>query len=163
MDLLPPTAPSLVFARETCRPYTVAQCNPMCPASMLCIVTLGSASDMLTLKCCGDKYTSQLHISGHSVYQCCTGYGQERSHILANIQRIGNKHYMKVWIWFQIWTYMLYTCTYYETKVRILTYITLLFYRLLLIIVKCFTVIRFLLVVNHAKLFREKVIFKNML
>ena len=60
----------------------------MCPASMLCIlvVTLGSASDMLTLKCCGNKYTSQLHISGHLVYQCCTGHGQEGSHVVANIQ-----------------------------------------------------------------------------
>ena len=53
----------------------------MCPASMLCIVTFGSASDLLHLQCCGNKYTSQLHISGHLVYQCCTGHGQE-----ANIQ-----------------------------------------------------------------------------
>ena len=58
----------------------------MCPASMLCIDTLGSASDMLTLKCCGNKYTSQLHISGHLIYQCCTGHGQEGSHVGANIQ-----------------------------------------------------------------------------
>jgi len=41
---------------------------------------------MLTLKCCGNKYTSQLHISGHLVYQCCTGHGQEGSHVVANIQ-----------------------------------------------------------------------------
>ena len=65
----------------------------MCPASMLCIVTLGSASDMLTLKCCGNKYTSQLHISGHLVYQCCTGHGQEGSHVVANIQADWQKTY----------------------------------------------------------------------
>ena len=58
----------------------------MCPANMLCIVTLGSASDVLTLKCCGNKYASQLHISGHLVYQSCTGRGQEGGHIVANIQ-----------------------------------------------------------------------------
>ena len=58
----------------------------MCSASMLCIVTHGSASDMLTLKCCGNKYTSQLHISAHLVDHCCTGHGQEGSHVVANIQ-----------------------------------------------------------------------------
>ena len=34
MDLLPPTAPSLVFARETCRPIV------MFPQTAQCIVTL---------------------------------------------------------------------------------------------------------------------------
>ena len=56
--------------------------------------------------------------------------------------------------------YMLYPGIFYGTKVRILAYITLLFYSsmtllLLLIIVKRFTIIQFLLADDHAKLLRK--------
>ena len=78
--------------------------------------------------------------------------------LLQIIRQIGKRN-LEMWIWFQIWTYMLYPGIFYGTKLRILAYITLQFYSSmtllhLSVIVKRFTVIRFMLAVDHAKLLR---------